>query len=260
MPAQGQKSWDGFAAERIGRSQCLPSGRNPGTCRNACPGAEILGREPRGSIPQTASQCLPRGRNPGTVKTECCTDSSPPEKSQCLPRGRNPGTALARASNVVAMPAQGQKSWDAYTLSFRNACPGAEILGRPRRFFVWFLSRFAMPAQGQKSWDWTKSMVSSYLVRVAMPAQGQKSWDQSLMTSGGRTLMVAMPAQGQKSWDEVSCCDFLAASVVAMSAQGQKSWDGATRRKYNTSQCLPRGRNPGTSYTNTTPMPRRKRR
>ncbi len=63
-----------------------------------------------------------------------------------------------------------------------------------------------------------------------------------------------MPAQGQKSWDEVSCCDFLAASVVAMSAQGQKSWDGggaphhkrATRRKYNTSQCLPRGRNPGT--------------
>ena len=58
--------------------------------------------------------------------------------------------------------------------------------------------------------------------------------------------MVAMPAQGQKSWDEVSCCDFLAASVVAMSAQGQKSWDGATRRKYNTSQCLPRGRNPGT--------------
>ena len=97
-------------------------------------------------------------------------------------------------------------------------------------------------------------------MQIAMPAQGQKSWDQSLMTSGGRTLMVAMPAQGQKSWDEVSCCDFLAASVVAMSAQGQKSWDGATRRKYNTSQCLPRGRNPGTSYTNTTPMPRRKRR
>ena len=48
MPAQRQKSWDQPMSDR---------GNFGARGRNACPGAEILGREPRlGSISQTAGR------------------------------------------------------------------------------------------------------------------------------------------------------------------------------------------------------------
>ena len=62
----------------------------------------------------------------------------------------------------IAMPAQGQKSWDPRpvtatkneTRGHRNACPGAEILGRILAELPQETCRLvAMPAQGQKSWD-----------------------------------------------------------------------------------------------------------
>ena len=108
-----------------------------------------------------------------------------------------------------------------------------------------------------------------------MPAQGQKSWDHHLWglppsgsdghnacpvaeilglvirAATADAIDVAMPAQGQKSWNRISFSALARASnVVAMPAQGQKSWDterSEGRKLYIVvSQCLPRGRNPGT--------------
>ena len=60
----------------------------------------------------------------------------------------------------IAMPAQGQKSWDQSLMT-----SGGRTL------------MVAMPAQGQKSWDEVSCCDFLAASVVAMSAQGQKSWD-----------------------------------------------------------------------------------
>ena len=57
----------------------------------------------------------------------------------------------------------------------RNACPGAEILGRLCYARSYGYRRVAMPAQGQKSWDTVASKAQRARVSdIAMTAQGRK--------------------------------------------------------------------------------------
>ena len=184
MPAQGQKSWDTatrFQESFRRLSQCLPRGRNPGTtgkararCGRASSQCLPRGRNPGTTYPVVAvalgveSQCLPRGRNPGTCAV-CLSDGGRVSLSQCLPRGRNPGTryrqmvaACLRVSQCLprgrnpGTTGGGFATRQLYT--DRNACPGAEILGRVEAPGGPHGHRgIAMPAQGQKSWDASRS-------------------------------------------------------------------------------------------------------
>jgi hypothetical protein len=146
MPAQGQKSWD----------LVVEDGWGARLSRNACPGAEILG-PPKSSCRegQTRLQCQPRGRNPGTFgrceSQEMTVDSNACSGAEVL----GPHAPAALAEIGVAMPAQGQKSWDTSrsTNSYRNTCPGAEILEQPKRRGTCCSAAIAMPAQRRKSWD-----------------------------------------------------------------------------------------------------------
>ena len=118
MPAQGQKSWDVMCGDRLvadgvampaqGQKSwdCLGQGLQCG--RNACPGAEILGR-----VYIVVSQCLPRGRNPGTPSSVFCMVPIP-IRNAC------PGAEILGLDEIHGLLVFGAR---------RNACPGAEILG-----------------------------------------------------------------------------------------------------------------------------------
>ena len=243
MPAQGQKSWD-CGARPVTSSQCLPRGGNPGTIAPEL--REMLRKE---------SQCLPRGRNPGTLPGSSWHRRK--DLSQCLPRGRNPGTGLPRGSwrerVGVAMPAQGQKSWDHHLWGLppsgsdgHNACPVAEILGP-----------VAMPAQGQKSWDVSRAGVSRRRRRNACPGAEilgprQSSADrlQAALRNacpGAEILERRNPSHRRNAClgAEILGRRFVGAQLRRCCA-GRNACPGAEILGRE-SQCLPRGRNPGTS-------------
>ena len=205
MPAQGQKSWDTatrFQESFRRLSQCLPRGRNPGTTGKA-----------RARCGRASSQCLPRGRNPGT---------------RCRQQ-------VAASLRDIAMPAQGQKSWDV-----------RRMLERRRKG-----DAIAMPAQGQKSWDSLPPDGGGVPPRIAMPAQGQKSWDdwrricypptlyRSQCLPRGRNPGTSRSARwsSRASRNRNACPG---AEILGRLALGQGLHDRGP------SQCLPRGRNPGT--------------
>ena len=158
MPAQGQKSWDALSSWGS-RQRSWP-------CRNACPGAEILGR-----------------KSPtGTTRSGSC-------------RNACPGAEILGLSRPNVAPTRRR-------LKSRNACPGAEILGPDQGQCCGCGGQFVTtPAQGQKSWDMYFHSPSVVMRSVTMPAQGQKSWDLGAVGAIAFGRDVAMPAQGQKSWD-----------------------------------------------------------
>ena len=139
------------------------------------------------------------------------------------------------SSERVAMPAQGQKSWDTQLAAHapqiagrRNACPGAEILGLSRPNVAptrrRLKSRNACPGAEILGPDQGQCCGCGGQF-VTTPAQGQKSWDMYFHSPSVVMRSVTMPAQGQKSWDLGAVGAIAFGRDVAMPAQGQKSWD-----------------------------------
>ena len=113
---------------------CTETADNISWGRNACPGAEILGRHVR----RSSRRRRRRNACPG-AEILGLPWPGPPMWSQCLPRGRNPGT---RIHCRFAMPAQGQKSWDALVGFLYGSYPDSQCLPRGRN-----------PGTGRNPWS-----------------------------------------------------------------------------------------------------------
>ena len=138
--------------------------------------------------------------------------------------------------------------------SGRNACPGAEILGRLCYARSYGYRRVAMPAQGQKSWD---GMTGPEFARAniwsqCLPRGRNPGTEARGPWSPGQH--VAMPAQGQKFWDARKADSMQrfrpSSQCLPRGRNPGTAWNCACRPVPGPSQCLPRGRNPGTAQTN----------
>ena len=228
--------------------------------RNACPGAEILGQKP--GVPgllASTSQCLPRGRNSGTLGRRTACNDFGRRRNAC------PGAEILGQLGIALA---------GLFLGRRNACPEAEILGLPRR--TWTrertpTSRNACPGAEILGQDMEVNLLDHSPSRNACPGAeilgrfmagpAHEMGIQSQCLPRGRNPgtrqtprrpgceCVVMPAQGRKSWDVPHAELNPESTRITMPAQGQKSWDtprSGRRARRSRSQCLPRGRNPGT--------------
>ena len=212
MPAQGQKSWDHHLWG-------LPPSGSDG--HNACPVAEILGLVIRAATADAIDVAMP-----AQGQKSWDTERSEGRKlyivvSQCLPRGRNPGTP----SSVFCM----------VPIPIRNACPGAEILGLDEihGLLVFGARRNACPG-----------------AEILGPRQSSADRLQAALRNacpGAEILGRRNPSHRRNAClgAEILGRRFVGAQLRRCCA-GRNACPGAEILGRE-SQCLPRGRNPGTS-------------